>query len=501
MEQTGSGPIAPESAKPPRVMKKRVKRRNEMEGEGSAPQIGQSRMSVATLDAYDPYEYRVGQGHLTNCQAWVHFIKCSFGTGVLTMPMGFKHAGLIPGFILGIIIGGFCIYCMQLLIKNMVHISARERKPYIPFNDTMKYTFSHGYPMCQKMAGCAKPFTDFILAAYHFGICITYVNYMSQTSLAVVGKQESSEGYNLETIASTACWVIPLCAINSIRNLKYLAPVSLVGNVITAISMAIILYYIFEPSEHGFVSDDWEYVGAISTIPVYIGIILFAVEAFGVIIAVEKDMINPKAFGGFFGVFDQAMFIVLAWYLFLGCAGYLRYGSQVHSSISFTIPFGTWPAVTMYILLCLTLFCSYPLHCFVVIDIIWTSKILPKVTKRPLLWEMVFRWSAVVVSAVGAVIIPELDLLISLIGSICLSVLGIIMPAVMDYNVAWSKYGMEWSFSMVKSMLIVVLGICAFFVGTYGCVYRMVTTSLGNSTAKSSEESFAYQEDEIPEDY
>uniref|UniRef100_A0A0A9YD85 Proton-coupled amino acid transporter 4 n=1 Tax=Lygus hesperus TaxID=30085 RepID=A0A0A9YD85_LYGHE len=446
-----------------------------------------SSLSVKTLDLYDPYDYR-DDGHLSNFQAWAHLVKCSFGTGVLTMPKGFQHSGLILGFLLGGLIGAICLYCMLVLIKSCVHMAARQRVPYMPFNESMKYTFEHGYPLCKPLSRMIVGFTDSLLVGYHFGICACYVNYMAQTTLRVFGKEGCIEGYNWPTVIAVLAWMPLICAINCVRNLKLLAPVSYVGNVLTLASMGIILYYIFKTDpDRGFLSDSWQYVGQVKTIPLYIGIILFAVEAFGVIIAVERDMRTPRKFVGVFGVFNQAMFLVLGWYIFLGATGYLRYGAQVQSTISLTIPPDHWSSTVMYVMLALSLLCSYPLHCYVCIDIIWKNRVLPKLKQKQLLLEFVFRISLVVVSCIVAVIFPQLDLLVSLIGAVCLSFLGIMMPGVMEYNVAWSKSGMQWNPTMVKDIIIAVFGFCAFFIGTYGCLFSFFDNNPenhehGNST-------------------
>lgn len=74
--------------------------------------------------------------------------------------------------------------------------------------------------------------------------------------------------------------LLPLILINYIRNLKRLAPLSTVANVITFIGLGIVLYYIFDDLPP---IDTVEYVGTLKGYPLYVGTTLFALEAVGVV--------------------------------------------------------------------------------------------------------------------------------------------------------------------------------------------------------------------------
>lgn len=74
--------------------------------------------------------------------------------------------------------------------------------------------------------------------------------------------------------------LIPFILINSIRNLKLLAPFSILANIITFASFAVVLYYIFQ---------DLQPIGSLPqfaglyTFPLFFGTTLFALEAVGVV--------------------------------------------------------------------------------------------------------------------------------------------------------------------------------------------------------------------------
>lgn len=76
--------------------------------------------------------------------------------------------------------------------------------------------------------------------------------------------------------------VIPLILINWVRNLKLLAPLSTIANIVTFASFSIILYYIFkDPAELQLSKRPM--VGQVQDFPLFLGTVLFALEAIGVV--------------------------------------------------------------------------------------------------------------------------------------------------------------------------------------------------------------------------
>lgn len=75
----------------------------------------------------------------------------------------------------------------------------------------------------------------------------------------------------------------------------------------------------------------------IERFPLYFGTVLFALEAVGVVIALENNMATPKSFGG---VMNFGMTIVTAMYAFVGFFGYVKYGPESKDSITLSLPNG-----------------------------------------------------------------------------------------------------------------------------------------------------------------
>lgn len=79
---------------------------------------------------------------------------------------------------------------------------------------------------------------------------------------------------------SMCCCKTKTTHISQIRNLKYLAPLSTIGNVVTLLSFAIICYYIFRDPITLEGKDPYR---PIQEYPMFFGTVLFALEAIGVV--------------------------------------------------------------------------------------------------------------------------------------------------------------------------------------------------------------------------
>lgn len=64
------------------------------------------------------------------------------------------------------------------------------------------------------------------------------------------------------------------------RNLKYLAPLSTLANVVTILSFGIIFYFLFRDP---ITLEGKEAVGSISKFPFFLGTVLFSLESVGVV--------------------------------------------------------------------------------------------------------------------------------------------------------------------------------------------------------------------------
>ncbi|KAK3932261.1 Proton-coupled amino acid transporter-like protein [Frankliniella fusca] len=82
---------------------------------------------------------------------------------------------------------------------------------------------------------------------------------------------------------------------------------------------------------------------------------------------------------------------------------------------------------------------TYPLQMWPVLEITWEKYVLGHWVQREdrwyELWETLYRSGLVLLTYLVAIVLPNLDFIISLLGVFCLSMLGITFPALME--VSW----------------------------------------------------------------
>lgn len=163
------------------------------------------------------------------------------------------------------------------------------------------------------------------------GICCVYVVFVASNI------KETVDNYwtNVDVRIYMTMFLIPFILMLCVKNLKLLAPFSTLAIGLILVGLAIVLYYIFDgirpPSEH-------DAVGAIGNYPLYFGTTLFALESVGVVIAVESNMKTPKAYGGYFGVLNQSMIVIVIMYVVFGLCGYLWCGADCKGSVTLNLP-------------------------------------------------------------------------------------------------------------------------------------------------------------------
>lgn len=261
----------------------------------------------------------------------MHILKGALGTGILAMPQAFFMAGYASGFVSTLLIGALATYCLHLLVQMQYELCKRHRVSIITYPVSFKMALQEGPKPLRMFSPCAVPLVDGFMILYQLGICCVYIVFVAANMKKLVDVYI----VELDIKIHMVILLLPLLGLNCIRNLKVLAPFSAFANVITFIGIGLILYYILDqlpsPSER-------DAFGAIGNYPLFFGTTLFALEAVGVVIALENNMKTPKAFGGWCGVLNIGMFIVTILYAIVGLLGYLKYGEHADGSITLNIP-------------------------------------------------------------------------------------------------------------------------------------------------------------------
>lgn len=200
------------------------------------------------------------------------------------------------------------------------------------FAEVSEAAFANGPIGVRCMSTFARYFVTICMFVTYFGSCSVYAVIIGENT------KQMYQYYTKDIVDIRICillYLLPLILLSSIRNLKFLAPVSMVANLCMALGLSISIYY--------FVKDlpdinERPMVGNISDIPSSMAIIIFAMGAIGVIMPLENQMKTPQHFVGTCGVLSQGMSVVTAVYMLVGFIGYWRYGVSTNENITKNLP-------------------------------------------------------------------------------------------------------------------------------------------------------------------
>ncbi|EEB20388.1 proton-coupled amino acid transporter, putative [Pediculus humanus corporis] len=417
---------------------------------------------------YNPFEHRNIAKPTSNFGATAHILKTSLGSGILAMPMAYKNAGLVFGAVATVVLGVICTHCIKMLVRTSHIVCKKKKIPLLNFPETAEGAFDIGPKRFRKYAKAVSILvTVELLLSFILGNSV-YVVFMSQSLSQVVEyafRVEMNVRYYMLML-----W-IPLIFMCLLKTLKSLVPFSIIANILIVISFSITLYYIFRDIN---LPNSVNMIASIDRMPLFLATVIFAIEGIGTILPIENEMKNPERFvGGKCSVIDTAMTIVVLFYGVIGFFGYLEYGEETRGSITLNLPIDEPMAQAVKVLIALVIFFTYALQFYVPINIIW-NLIKPKVKERYHFWgDLSVRIGLVTLTILIGMAVPNLEPIISLVGAICFSTLGLLIPAVVDTIVRWPVLGVaRWR--LIKNIFILLLSLLALFSGTYTSVFDIM---------------------------
>lgn len=200
------------------------------------------------------------------------------------------------------------------------------------FSEVAEVAFANGPKWGRRYAKFFKVLILQSLFWTYFGTCSVY------TVIIATNFQQVAEhylGYQLNLRMCIAVLLLPLILLSWVPNLKYLAPVSMVANFFMATGLGITFYYLVADLKP---VNSVPAMGTLATIPEFLSITIFAMEAIGVVMPLENQMKTPGNFVGICGVLNKGMSGVTLVYILLGFLGFLRYGDATDASITLNLP-------------------------------------------------------------------------------------------------------------------------------------------------------------------
>lgn len=418
-------------------------------------------MKCEVKDNFDPFRERKLDHPTTDCDTLTHLLKASLGTGILAMPDAFRNAGLTAGVIGTVLVAIVCTHCAYILVKCAHELYYRTRVTAMSFADVGEVAFANGPPWARKFSKLARQTILVSLFLTYFGTCSVYTVIVGNNFQQVI---EYHTGTSVDQRVYIAALLLPLILLGFVPNLKYLAPISMIANVFMAVGLGITIYYLVQDIPDA--STRPHFNASLNTIPQFFSIVIFAMEAIGVVMPLENNMKSPRHFLGLGGVLNQGMAGVTLIYILLGFLGYLKYGEDTEGSITLNLPIDEIAAQSVKILIALAVYCTYGLQFYVCLEIGWNA-VKNTFTKRPVVSEYALRTFLIALTVVLAVAVPTISPFISLIGALCFSILGLIVPAFIEVITFWDHGLGPYQWRLWKNIVVSIFGVMALVFGSY----------------------------------
>jgi len=421
---------------------------------------------------------RIGSDYMKNISAITLILSGNIGIGILTLPKAISNAGLVGGVIGIVFIAYVCIYCMNLLVR--ASYKALESRPYldkVDYAETAQIAFEDAGGLWERCACKMKMMLNIFLCANQIGSNSVYVLFIAQNIKPLIvhygGITMSTLDYRFYVLM-----VFPfMLAMCSIRSLKNLSMFSGVTNIVQATGLGIIFYYLFSSKLEP--SSSLPLFGEAKNLPLFFGTAIFAIEGISVVLPIENKMKHPRNFLGCTGVLNISMGLVILLYITMGFYGYMRYGNNIEASITLNLPPNEYAAQLTLCLYSMAIFFSYSLQFYVVIDII-DRNIMSKLCGWKYEAADIFVRTMLNTLTFGlAATIPWLDLFVSLLGAVKMSVLSLMAPAIIDTASNWKNLG-KYNYLLWQNGFIFIFGMLGCIFGTYVSMSQIIHNFINN---------------------
>uniref|UniRef100_A0A3Q3FAE7 Solute carrier family 36 member 1 n=1 Tax=Labrus bergylta TaxID=56723 RepID=A0A3Q3FAE7_9LABR len=439
---------------------------------------------------------RIGERTGTSfCQTLIHLLKGNIGTGLLGLPLAVKNAGLVLGPVSLLCMGIVAVHCMRMLVQCSHHLGA---KPFLTYGEAMQHGMEN-VSWLRRHSQWGKQTVNLFLIITQLGFCCVYFVFLSDNIKQVVEAANATTfscHMNLTNQTQVLvpsfdsrlymlCFLPPFILLVFTPNLKYLAPLSLIANLVMTASLILIYFYSLTVSTRFIPTSttpiDLPKVGRAKDYPLFFGTAIFAFEGIGVVLPLENKMQRPQRF---IPVLYSGMGIVTFLYISLGTIGYMCFGEHIGGSITLNLP-NCWMYQAVKLLYCFGIFITFALQFYVPAEIL----IPPVLARVPERWEkpvdLLLRTLLVIFTCALAILIPELDLVISLVGSVSSSFLALIFPPLLQI-LTFHTEGLS-PLMTIKNVVISLIGLIGFLTGTYIAIEQIIQ----RNGLKLTEEAFS----------
>ncbi|KAJ8667950.1 hypothetical protein QAD02_009613 [Eretmocerus hayati] len=417
--------------------------------------------------------HATGALHSTSyLETLMHHFKGNVGSGIFALGDAFKNAGLFLAPPLTIFLGFICIHAQHILLKCNKEITRRlgntlDAQP--GYAATVELCFATGPLSLRKYSVIMRKLVNLFLCITQLGFCCVYFVFISSNMKQVL----KVWGVDLDMNIKLLVVVLPIMLSTTIRNLKYLVPLSGVANALIISGYFASIYVMCRDGLPDI--SERRYGPKWNMLPLFFGTVIYSFEGITLVLPLKNEMKKPKNFDRPLGVLNVGMVIVGTMFVALGFISYLKYGDDIAGSVTLNLaptndalPQGGFSLSSslpqcIKLAISLSILLTYALQFYIPIAILWPAleeKMGP--LRWPVAGELTFRLTLCIFTFVLAEAVPHLELFISLVGAVSSTALALIFPPLIEMVVCWQNADLD--------ILIIMKDVFILLIGLFGCV-------------------------------
>uniref|UniRef100_A0A1B6EK48 Amino acid transporter transmembrane domain-containing protein n=1 Tax=Cuerna arida TaxID=1464854 RepID=A0A1B6EK48_9HEMI len=399
-------------------------------------------------------------------------LKSNIASGMFAMGDAFKNAGLLLAPILTIFLGCLCVFNQHILVNSANKMREKRKLNYYPnFDDTVELSFDAGPPLFHRHAKHGRLAVNVFVTVAQLGFCCVYIVFVTSTTQQIL----HYFGYDMEIHLNMVITQVFITMTILIRNLKYVAPVSLFATVTMVIGIALTLYISTEDIPP---IADRRAVAPLNHLPLFFGTVVYAYEGISLVLPLQTEMKKPEKFSTPLGVLNVGNLIVTVLLLSIGFIGYLKYGEAVEGSLTLNLPYESILSQCVKIAIAIGMLLTYPIMFYVPNAVVW-SAIVKRwgPFKKKILYEYILRILLSLITFVLAEVIPNLSVFISLVGAVSSTALALVFPPLCDLSIRWKDqdFGI-FGWRKIVDFITLIVAIFGFCTGTYYSLAEIVNS-------------------------
>ncbi|KAI8368846.1 transmembrane amino acid transporter protein-domain-containing protein [Choanephora cucurbitarum] len=353
-------------------------------------------------------------------KAMFMFLKAFIGSGVLFLPKAFDHAGLLLSIAVMVVIAIICLFAYLQLVKTQMLVGGSYGDVgQTLYGKVTRYTILSFIALSQMGFVCSY----FVFIA---GNLVNIVDVLSHCAVQI--DQKYYIWFPLIVVA-------PLVLIRHIAKLSFTA---IIADLFILFGLVCCIYFSSQQLKTFGVGPEVKMANP-SHFILTVGTAVFSFEGIGLVIPIVESMERPERFPF---VVCVGVSVVCVIYIIIGAVAYLAYGSHIQAAVVYNFPQDHGLTISVQLLYSIAIVLTAPLQLFPATKILEGAlfqKCLSGSESNRIKWiKNVFRLCLLSFCALIAFVVggDNLDIFVSLVGSLACVPLCFIFPGMLHYRVA-----------------------------------------------------------------